>query len=189
MEDKEYLENYEQNLVRNIITLCSGCNRLSGKLLPSEDLDNLWEAIAQPYIGDAVKEIAKYPTVALGWMMYVGIAAAHFWDEDWNLYGKLPNLYEYIRDKRGFDCLDEYVRETVLGLSQKKKDGDTMSEYDQMEELVRECSTLALNQIRHEQVEPQSPMAFHIFVRSIHALYLIGISVELKRLGYNYSEA
>lgn len=181
MEEKEYLDNYEQNVTRELVKLCTGWNRLAGQLLASEDLDEKWETIAQPYIGDAVKEIAKYPTVALGWMMYVGMAIAHFWDEDWKLYNNIEDLYTYMKDKRGFDCLDEYVRETVLGLQGE--------EYDKMEELVRECATLTLTQIRHEQIEPQSPMAFHVFVRSIHALYLIGIAVELKRQGYNFTQA
>lgn len=181
MEQQEYLNQYEENLTRELVKLCTGWNRLQGQLIPSEDLDDLWERTAQAYLPDGVKEIARYPTVALGWMMYVGMAAAHLWDEDWALYGQLPNFYEHLRDKRGFDCLDEYVRETVLGLQ-----GEA---YEQMEELVRECSELALNQIRREQVEPQSPLAFHVYVRSIHALYLVGIAVELKRLGYSYGQA
>lgn len=181
MEQQEYLDQYEQNLTRELVNLCTGWRRLQGQLIPSEDLDDHWEAIAQAYLPDGVKEIARYPTVALGWMMYVGLAAAHLWDEDWAIYGRLPNLYEYLRDKRGFDCLDEHVRETVLGLQ-----GEA---YEQMEELVRECAELALNHIRREQIEPQSPLAFHAYLRSIHALYLVGIAVELKRLGYTYEQA
>lgn len=108
--------------------------------------------------GDAIKEIAKYPTVALGWMMYVGMAVAHYWDVDWEVYGKIENLYEYIRDKRGFDEMDEYVRETVLGFrpDAKPAEGQPMNEYDGTEELVRMLSTICLTQIRREQIEPQS---------------------------------
>lgn len=176
MEQQEYLDNYEQNLTRELVKICTQQNKLAGRILPSEDLDGKWEQIANGYLADAVKEIAKYPTVALGWMMYVGMAVAHYWDEDWRIYGKVADLYAFIRDKRGFDCLDEYVREEVLGLK-----GEA---YDRMEDFVRICATLCLTQIRREQVEPQSPMAFHIYVRSIHALYLIGTSMELYRAGY-----
>lgn len=172
----EYLDNYEQNLITELVKVCTQQNKLAGNVLPSPDLDDQWETIANTYIGDAVKEIAKYPTVALGWMMYVGMAVAHYWDDDWNIYGKIPNLYEYLRDKRGFDCLDEYVRDTVLGLQGE--------EYDRLEDFVRICATICLTQIRRENIEPQSPMAFHVFVRSIHALYLIGTSIELYRQGY-----
>ena len=179
MEQQEYLDNYEQNLVRELQKVCTQQNRLAGQLLPSPDLDEKWEGIAQAYLGDAVKEIAKYPTVALGWMMYVGMGAAHFWDEDGRVYSGIENLCTSMRDKRGFDYLDEYVRETVLGLKG--------ADYDQMEEFVRICATLVLTQIRHEHVEPQSPLAFHVYVRSIHALFLIGSSMELYRLGYKMS--
>lgn len=186
MEEKEYLDKYEQNLIVELLKVCTQQGKLEGQLLPSPDLDDKWEEVAQPYMGDAIKEIAKYPTVALGWMMYLGMAIAHYWDIDWELYGKIPNLYEYIRVKRGFDCMDEYVRETVLGFSPKAKpaDGQAMNEYDAMEELVRMLSTICLTQIRREQIEPQSPMAFRVYLRSIHALYLVGASLELYRLGY-----
>lgn len=186
MENKEYLDKYEQGLTRELLRVCTQQGYLEGILLPSEDLDNKWQDIAQPYMGDAIKEIASYPTVALGWMMYLGMAVAHYWDVDWALYGKMENLYEYVRDKRGFDCMDEYIRENVLGLSPEAKPvvGKTQNEYDAMEELVRMLATICLTHIRREQIEPQSPMAFRVYVRTIHALYVIGASVELYRLGY-----
>jgi hypothetical protein len=186
MEEKEYLDKYEQSLTVELLKVCTQQGRLAGQLLPSPDLDEKWEQLAQPYMGDAIKEIAKYPTVALGWMMYVGMAVAHYWDVDWEVYGNIENLYEYIRDKRGFDEMDEYVRETVLGLSPKAKprEGKQMNDYDEVEEFVRTLSTICLTQIRREQIEPQSPMAFRVYLRSIHALYVVGASVELYRLGY-----
>lgn len=116
MQQEEYLNQFELNLTRTLIKVLTQQNRLSGTLLPSPDLDDKWEAIAEPYIADAVKEIATYPTVALGWMMYVGMAVAHLWDIDWSVYGNIDHLYEYLRDKRGFDRLDEYIRETTLGI-------------------------------------------------------------------------
>ncbi len=186
MKEQEYLDQYEQNLTRELLRVCSQQGWLEGQLLPSPDLDDKWPELAQPYMGDAIKEIAAYPTVALGWMMYVGMAVAHYWDVDWALYGKIENLYEYLRDKRGFDCMDEHIRETVLGLSPDAKpaEGKSQNEYDEVEELVRMLATICLTQIRREQIEPQSPMAYHVYVRTIHALYIIGASVELRRLGY-----
>lgn len=186
MEEKEYLDKYEQSLTGELLKVCTQQGYLAGQLLPSEDLDEKWEQIAQPYLGDAIKEIAAYPTVAVGWMMYMGMAVAHYWDVDWALYGKMENLYEYVRDKRGFDCMDEHIREKVLGLSPKDKpeDGKLRNEYDALEELVHMLSTIGLTRIRREQIEPQSPLAFRVYVRTIHALYLIGASVELYRLGY-----
>lgn len=187
MEQQEYLDTFEQTLTRELLQMATQQGRLGGQILPSPDLDDKWEALAQPYMGDAVKEIAKYPTVALGWMMYLGMAVAHYWDEDWQVYSGIQDLYSYVRDKRGFDCMDEYIREVVLGLKPKAdpKEGQVMNDYDRMEEFVRVASTLCLTHIRHENVEPQSPLAFHVYVRAIHALYIIGASAELYRLGYS----
>lgn len=179
--EKEYLDKYEQNLTQKLVQLLSGWNRLGGELLPSEDLDALWEPLAEGYLPDGVREIAKYPTVSLGWMMYIGMAVAHLWDKDWATLQKQPNAYEFLRHPRGFDAMDEHIMQDILKL---KKD-----EEENTEEVVRTCATLALNQIRHEGIEPQSPMAFHVYVRSIHALYLVGISAELHRLGYKYRQA
>ena len=65
MEEKEYLDKYEQNLIVELLKVCTQQGKLEGQLLPSPDLDDKWEEVAQPYMGDAIKEIAKYPTVAL----------------------------------------------------------------------------------------------------------------------------
>ena len=72
------------------------------------------------------------------------------------------------------------MREGVLGFERD----DTA--YRECEDLVRACAQCALDRIRREQIEPQSPEAFNIYVRSLRALYEVGIAVELKRLGYKY---
>ena len=66
---------------------------------------------------DAIREFPNYPTVALGWIMYVGMAVAKYWDEDWELYSKVENLYAYLRDQTDFDHTDDYIREKVLLLN------------------------------------------------------------------------
>ena len=174
----DYLNNYEKSLLSEVLKYLTSLGHLDGKLLETEDINEVWEKVAPSYVADSIKEIAKYPNVALGWAMYVGMAVAKFWDEDWNIYSSKENLYEYLRDKRGYDYLDEVVRGDVLTL-----DGES---YDEMEELVRKTSSMVLSHIRHEQIEPQSPMAFHVFARSIRVLYKIGAAVELKNLGYKF---
>lgn len=174
----DYLNNYEKSLLSEVLKYLTSLGHLDGKLLETEDINEVWEKVAPSYVADSIKEIAKYPNVALGWAMYVGMAVARFWDEDWNCYSSKENLYEYLRDKRGYDYLDEVVRVDVLTL-----DGES---YDEMEELVRKTSSMVLSHIRHEQIEPQSPMAFHVFARSIRVLYKIGAAVELKNLGYKF---
>lgn len=174
----DYLNNYEKGLLSEVLKYLTSLGHLDGKLLETEDINEVWEKVAPSYVVDSIKEIAKYPNVALGWAMYVGMAVARFWDEDWNRYSSKENLYEYLRDKRGYDYLDEVVRGDVLSL-----DGEL---FEQMEELVRRTSSMVLSHIRHEQIEPQSPMAFHVFARSIRVLYKIGAAVELKNLGYKF---
>lgn len=174
----DYLNNYEKSLLSEVLKYLTSLGHLDGKLLETEDINEVWEKVAPSYVADSIKEIAKYPNVALGWAMYVGMAVARFWDEDWNRYSSKENLYEYLRDKRGYDYLDEVVRGDVLSL-----DGEL---FEQIEELVRRTSSMVLSHIRHEQIEPQSPMAFHVFARSIRVLYKIGAAVELKNLGYKF---
>ena len=174
----DYLNNYEKSFLSEVLKYLTSLGHLDGKLLETVDINEVWEKVAPSYVADSIKEIAKYPNVALGWAMYVGMAVARFWDEDWNCYSSKENLYEYLRDKRGYDYLVEVVRGDVLTLH-----GES---YDEMEELVRKTSSMVLSHIRHEQIEPQSPMAFHVFARSIRVLYKIGAAVELKNLGYKF---
>lgn len=178
MEQQEYLDNYEKDLMQHLLRMLTSMEYLNGQLLESPDITDKWDEVAQSYVTDAVKEIAKYPTVALGWAMYLGMAVARFWDDDWEVYSKVPDLYVHIRDKRGFDYMDEVVRGDILCLQEE--------DFNKMEELVQSCAQQVLGKIRHEQVEPQSPLAFHIYVRSIRVLYQIGAAVELKALGYKF---
>lgn len=172
-----YLNKYEINLMQGVLKLCTDLKLLEGKLLETPDITDKWHDMAPEYVADAVKEFTQYPTVALGWAMYMGMAVARYWDEDWTIYNQLPNLYLHVRDKRGFDYLDEVVRGDILGLKDKA--------YTACEDQVRSCSQFVLDQMRHEQIEAGSAMAFHVFARSIKVLYKIGAAVELRRCGYN----
>jgi len=180
MEQKEFLDNYETNLMQHLLKMLTQMELLGGQLLESPDITEKWDEVAPSYVADSVKEIANYPTVALGWAMYLGMAVARYWDEEWSTYGQVPNLYEYIRDKRGFDYMDEVVRGDVLMLQGE--------EYNHLETVVQSCAQQVLAKIRHEQIEPQSPLAFHVFARSIRVLYLIGASVKLRALGYKFEK-
>lgn len=180
MEQIEYLNKYEKDLQLHLLLMLTSQGKLQGQLLESDDLADMWEKVAPYYLQDAVKEIADYPNVALGWAMYLGMAVARYWDEDWAYYSKM-NLYEVLRDKRGFDYMDEEIRQKVLGMGGE--------EFTNCEKLVQNCAQQVLNKIRHENISPQSPLAFHVFVRSIKVLYKIGASVELRALGYKFEKA
>ena len=73
---------------------------LVDEMLPNApDIEEKWQGIAEAYLPDGIKEFSAYPTVSLGWMMYVGMAIAKYWDEDWELYNKVENLYTYLRNR------------------------------------------------------------------------------------------
>ena len=190
MEQTEYLNQYESRLMQNLLQLLTSSGKLDGQLLETPDITEKWEAMAPHYVADAIKEIAKYPLVSLGWAMYLGMGVAKYWDEDWETYGKTPNLYLHIRDIRGFDYMDEVVRGELLGLRDtmisvpSPKGPRNVNHYQECEELTRSCAQMALDMIRHEQIEPQSPLAFHVYGRSIKVLYKVGAAVALKMLGY-----
>lgn len=176
-DQQEYYRQYEDSLREQLVSMLAGVNRLKRGVLPeSPDISAKWDDMAASYITDAAKEIVKYPAVSLGWAMYLGMAVAKYWDTDWAIYGKHPNLYEHIRDIRGFDYMDEVVRGEILQL-----DGD---DYIKTESIVLSCSRFALSKIKAEGIEPSTPAAFYIYTLSCKVLYVIGAAMELSRLGY-----
>ena len=177
MDAKEYLEKYEDSLAEHLVRMLSIDGKLDGRLLTTDDFYQKWNDMAPSYCADSIKEIADYPLVSLGWAMYLGLAVAKYWDDEWEIYSKIPNLYEYIRDKRGYDNMDDYIKEEILCLDSE--------ESARMEQLVQTISQQVLARIHHEQIEPQSPMAYHVYLSSVKVLFHIGASVELKLLGYN----
>lgn len=178
-----YLEEYEVRCVEALVkmTQAYGSTYVAvEQVLDSPDLEEKWATVAHPYCVEAIRDMAEYPTVALGWMMYVGMAMAHEWDRDWRGWSLKPDPYTYLRDLRGWDEMDEAIREDILGLNGEK--------YEACEALVRACAQEIYSIMRKEDVEPQTEMAYHVFIHSLRALYRIGISVELKRLGYKYEK-
>ena len=141
------------------------------------DVEEAWEKIARSYMPDGIREFATYPTASLGWMMYIGMAVARLWDTEWEIYSKVDDLYAYLRDKRGYDSMDEYIREDVLRL-----DGDG---YTALETLVGECASRVHNALMHCHLEPGTPEAFRAYVACLHQLYLMGAAVQLHRMGYH----
>lgn len=127
------------------------------------DVEEKWEQIAKAYLPDGIREFNAYPTVSLGWMMYIGMAIAKQWDTEWEIYSKIADPYIYMRDKRGYDNMDEYIREEVLMLK-----GD---DYTATECLVGECAARTNNMLRRENIEPQHRRFRRICGRTTPALY------------------
>ncbi len=175
--NKEYLDQFEGNLKASIHKFLKASNNVDRVLPDAPDIANKWHSVATAYMEDGVREFAGYPTVSLGWMMYVGMAIAKLWDEDWEKYSKEANLYNMLRSPRGYDCMDEYIREEVLGLK-----GEA---FKATEKLVGDVATIVLRAIQHEHFEPGSPLAFHAYVRALHQLYIMGAAVQLNRMNYH----
>lgn len=180
MDNTEYLRNFEKQLLDNLLKLCTEYKMLDGVLLQSDDVTARWEELALEYIADAVTQINEYPTVAIAWAGYMGMAVANSWDSDWPAHSH--DEYRSMYGPNGFDDMDEHIMLHILNIpldSALAKD---------VEETLRRCAYSALSMMRHENVEPQSIMAYYVFARMAKVMYMIGAAIELKRLGYKFEQ-
>jgi hypothetical protein len=176
MDNKEYYDKFEEMLKKELVTLCTSYNMLNNNLLSTADIDDRWNEFAPEYIADSIKEIASYPTVSVAWAAFIGLAVAHYWDSNIELFKSVK--YTSFYGENGFDDMDEYILYKILKFSPEDR------EAKDVEEMIRRCAEKTVSMIRHEHVEPQSPSAFYIFTRAIKIMYRIGAALELKRLGY-----
>ena len=171
----EYLNNFEEKLQQELLHLCTNYGMLDGTLLAADDIDNRWHDLAPEYVADAVGQIRDYPVVSVAWAAYLGLGVAFGWDEDWEYYAQAS--YQSYYGEQGFDDMDEHIVRDLLQLPLDSK------EAGQLEDIIRRCGQATVSMIRHEQIEPQSPMAFHVFARACRTMFRIGAAIELKRLG------
>ena len=180
MELKEYLDNFEEKLQQEILRLCTNYKFLDGKLLATDDIGDYWQVLAPEYIADAVEQVQEYPTVSVAWAAYLGIAVAFGWDIDWSTISKAK--YKDFYGEQGFDDMDEHLIRDVVGVSLDSEEAKNL------EEMIRRCARKAIDLIRHEQIEPQSPVAFHVFTRAVRVMYRTGAAIQLKRMGYKFEK-
>lgn len=179
-EQHELLNKYEEGLRKTLTDFLTKEGEMDGQQLEVEELNEKWRTSAPSYMADAVPEIGKYPLVAIAWAMYEGMGAAVLWDKEWNRYETTEDFHTMFTGPRGFDYMDEYITEVLLCHPLGSP------EAERLENLIRSTAERALSLIRKEQVEAQSVMAFHVFARTTKVMFEMGVSVELKRLGYNY---
>ena len=179
-EQHDLLNRYEESLRKTLTDFLTKEGMMDGQQLVVEELNDKWKSSAPSYMADAVPEIAKYPLVAIAWAMYEGMGVAVLWDKEWNRYEKLEDFHTMLTEPRGFDCMDEYITEILLCHPLGSP------EAEKLENLIRSTAERALSLIRKEQVEAQSVMAFHVFARTTKVMFEMGVSVQLKRMGYNY---
>lgn len=176
MEDNGYIDKFEEGIHKAVYLLLLRKGLIDERMPEMPDIDDLWESIATEYLPDGIREFQAYPLVSLGWMMYVGMGTAHLWDKDWEKATSKGNLYLHLRSLRGYDLMDEAIRESVLNMK-----GDI---YKATEKTVGDCAQLALDLLRKERIEPGTPVAFHAYLRTLHQMYRLGAAAELFRLGY-----
>ena len=177
-ENAKYYETYEENLLREMLRMCTSLGMLDGDLLRSDDIDQKWKEWAPEYIAEALPEVNQYPEFAIACAGYAGMAAAQWWDEDWGRHHGAK--YETLHGPRGFDDMDEFIVRNILDLALDSTDAK------QIMNILLCCAQKATTFIQHEHIEAQTVKAFHIFARTVQVMYRIGAALQLKRLGYKF---
>ena len=152
------MDQFEEKLHQDLHQFLLSMKEVDERLPECPDVEDKWEEIAKAYIPDGIREFQDYPSASLGWMMYIGMAVAKMWDTEWEvmeqreqsdaciksaesrqnstegqIYSKIDDLYAYMRDKRGYDAMDEYIREDVLLLQGV--------DYTVLEKVTGECAS------------------------------------------------
>ena len=199
------MENFEEILRKDLHQFLLSMKEVDERLPECPDVEEKWESIAKAYIPDGIREFQDFPSASLGWMMYIGMAVAKMWDTEWEvreqreqsdacidsaesrqnstegqIYSKVEDLYAYMRDKRGYDQMDEYIREDVLLLQGV--------DYTILEKVTGECASRVYNALMHQHIEPGTKAAFDAYVSCLHQLYLFGTAMQLKRMGYHMTK-
>lgn len=144
------------------------------------DIEGCWAKIGESYMPDGVREFRDYPTASLGWMMYIGMAVAKYWDVDWPLYSKVDDLYKYLRDRIDYDNMDTYISENVLLLDK--------AGVEDLRKVIGECASRTYNRLMHLGVAAGSADAFYAFIAALHVMYLMGAAMQLKAMGYHMTK-
>ena len=180
MQDEQLRYPFEEKFKEDLATYLQEKDLIDKMLPDTPDLEDKWVTIAEAYLPDGMREFATYPTVSLGWMMYIGMALAKYWDEDWELYNKVENLYTYLRDRIDYDHMDDYICEKVLLLSAE--------DHQRLASVVGECAARTNSLLHHLGLAPGSPEAFHSYVAALHQLYTMGAAMQLKTMGYHMTK-
>ncbi len=176
-ESKAIAAEFEKKVGRDLTEFLQQKGALDPHVPECPDVEERWGEMVRAYMPDGAREFKDYPVVSLGWMMLVGMAMAYYWDTDWEKYATQKDIYEQLRDKRGYDNMDETVVEDVLGYKDEAA--------EKLTELVAECASRVYGLLSHEHVEPGTPAALGCYIGALHQLYLAGMAMELNALGYH----
>ena len=172
MTPQEFEERIHADLHRFLLSR----DAVDERLPECPDVALKWAEIGEAYLPDGMREFQDYPTVSLGWVMFIGMAVARLWDKDWQTYGAQADLYERLRDARGYDAMDEYLLEEIIHVGPKAA--------AELSALVGDCAARTNNALLRAGFEPGTAEAFRAYVACLHQMYLMGMAVQLKRMGY-----
>lgn len=168
---------FEKRVREDLIGFLTRKGALDRRVPECPDVEERWGEICRAYLPDGVREFRDYPVVSLGWIMFVGMAMAFYWDTDWENYSARKGIYEDLRGLRGFDNMDEAIVEDVL----KYRDEDA----ERVIAIAAECAQRVLSMLRHAHVEPGTEAALGCYMAALRQLYLAGMGMELNSLGYH----
>lgn len=174
---KRLVSEFEDKVRKDLTEFLQSKGALDAHVPECPDVEDRWSEIAHAYLPDGAREFQDYPVVSLGWMMLIGMTLSYYWDTDWEKYSKMKNLYEGIRDLKGYDNLDEAVVLDILGYLDEAAEKVT--------ELVAQCASRVYSMLNREHVEPGTEAALGCYIASLHQLYLAGMAMELNALGYH----
>lgn len=168
----------EQKIETEINRYLRGAGLLDERTPECPDLEQLWQPIGKAYLPDGLHEFNSYPLVSLGWIMFVGMALAQYWDEDWEKYSakSAEEIYTSLRDARGFDNMDDYILQDVLHLDATQAERES--------EIAGKCASIANHALLTSGIEPGTTEAAKAYLAALHILYLTGIRRRLTALGY-----
>jgi len=169
-------DNYEKTLQDGLMKLCKSADMLGDTLLSSQDLDAKWDEFIKDYIADAVREFNDYPEAAVAWPGFIGMAIAHYWDQDWQAHKDIK--YKDLYGPNGWDDMDESILHFVLGLDLGSDEALKLAQ------MMNSCSLAALALIRREKIEAQTADGFYILARTYTVMFRIGAAVSLYRMKY-----
>lgn len=174
--------DFEKKLIDDLHKYLLSEKLVDEKLPECPDLEELWKPVVRAYLPDGVREFQNYPVSSLGWIMFVGMGLAKLWDVEWEKYSSESGerLYESFRDAKGYDNMDDYILEEILGLDKE--------ESKKMGAIVGECAARTLSAIQHSGIEPGTKDASLAYISALHALYTMGIAIELNALGYHMTQ-
>ena len=65
---------------------------------------------------------------------------------------------------------------------------DSIRKMQKKQVIVGECAARTLSALQHSGIEPGTKEASQAYISALHALYVMGIAIELNALGYHMTK-